>query len=112
MKFYYVYIALCADGSYYVGLTNNVDHRIGQHNEGSDTESYTYSRRPVKLVYNELFTEVLLAIAREKQIKRWSRIKKQVLIDESWDKLNGLAACKNDTSHKNFNPTDGKGADE
>jgi putative endonuclease len=101
VKYYYVYIVLCTDGSYYVGLTNNVDNRINQHNEGSDPEAYTYTRRPVKLMYTEIFTEVLLAIAREKQIKRWSRVKKQALINESWDKLNGLAECKNETSHKN-----------
>ncbi len=103
MKFYYVYIVLCTDGSYYTGITNNVDQRLGQHNEGNDTESFTFSRRPVKLVYTELFTEILLAIAREKQIKRWSRVKKQALINENWDSLNGLAACKNESSHANYN---------
>ncbi len=106
MKLYYVYIVLCTDGSYYVGITNNVGNRVAQHNESSDSEAYTYSRRPVKLVYTEMFTEVLQAIAREKQIKRWSRAKKQALINESWDSLNGLAECKNETSYKKYQPND------
>ena len=109
MKLYYVYIALCTDGSYYIGVTNNVENRIAQHNEGSDSEAYTFSRRPVKLVYTELFTEILQAIAREKQIKRWSRAKKQALINEKWDSLNGLSACKNETSHKNLDLEDKTG---
>jgi putative endonuclease len=109
MKLYYVYIVLCADGSYYVGITNNVENRVAQHNESNDSEAYTYSRRPVKLAYTEMFTEVLQAIAREKQIKRWSRVKKQALINENWDSLNKLAECKNETSHKSFKSNDEKG---
>jgi len=56
-----------------------------------------------------MFTEVLQAIAREKQIKRWSRVKKQALINKNWDSLNGLAECTNETSHKIYKPDDEKG---
>ncbi len=108
MKLYYVYILKCSDNSYYIGITNNVDQRVAQHNEGYDHQSYTYTRRPVELVYSEMFTEVLQAIAREKQIKKWSRIKKEALIKERWEQLNGLAACNNESTHQNYNPPEEK----
>lgn len=80
MKYYYVYIALCSDNSFYVGITNNVDKREGEHNAGIDPSSYTYSRRPVKVVYVEDFCDPNQAIVREKQLKGWSRKKKEALI--------------------------------
>ena len=104
MKFYYVYIVRCSDGSYYIGVTNNVESRINQHNEGYDHRAYTYSRRPVELLYSEMFTEILQAIAREKQLKKWSKAKKEALITDNWSGLSGLAECKNGTSHANFSP--------
>ncbi len=104
MKLYYVYIVRCSDGSFYVGVTNNVELRGNQHNEGADHQAYTFSRRPVELVYSEVFKEIVQAIAWEKQVKRWSRAKKQALIEGKWDVLHLLAECKNLTSHKNYNP--------
>ncbi len=80
MKTYCVYILKCADASYYTGLTSNLDNRIRQHQEGEWIKSYTYSRRPVKLLYYESYQWVWDAIAREKQIKGWSRVKKEALI--------------------------------
>jgi putative endonuclease len=87
MKTYYVYIVLCSDGSYYTGVTNNIEVRLAQHNQGTDEACYTYSRRPVNLKYYEPFNNIKQAIAREKQIKGWSRRKKQALILQDWDKL-------------------------
>lgn len=84
---FYVYILKCADNSYYTGFTNNVDERIIQHNQGLLTSAYTYSRRPVELVWVEMFTDPNQAIALEKQIKGWSRRKKEALINQDWDKL-------------------------
>jgi putative endonuclease len=101
-KFLYVYILKCADKSYYVGVTNNVELRVEQHNSGQSETSYIYSRRPVELVYVEQYQDYNLAVEREKQIKRWTRAKKEALIRENWDKLRALAACKNETSHLNF----------
>ncbi|MGV0965422.1 GIY-YIG nuclease family protein [Empedobacter falsenii] len=46
-KIYYVYIIKCSDNSYYVGVTNNLQKRINEHNDGIDSMSYTFSRRPV-----------------------------------------------------------------
>lgn len=92
----------CSDESYYTGVTNDVDRRVWEHNEGIDPESYTYSRRPVKLVYSEYYQYVYDAIGREKQIKRWSRAKKKALIESDENKLIELAKCKNMTSSKNY----------
>jgi putative endonuclease len=63
MKQYYVYILKCSDSSYYTGMTNNIERRISEHQEGISTACYTYSRRPVQLVFHTEFNEVLQAIA-------------------------------------------------
>ncbi|MEK0421943.1 MAG: hypothetical protein RLZZ161_1794 [Bacteroidota bacterium] len=80
MKSYCVYILKCADSSYYTGVTSSLDIRIQQHQLGKWPNSYTYSRRPVELLYYESYQWVWDAIAREKQIKGWSRVKKEALI--------------------------------
>jgi len=82
---YYVYILKCADGSYYTGVTNNIELRFAQHNEGTDTKSYTYSRRPVELVFANAFKYIDQAIAFEKQVKGWSRKKKEAIINDNWE---------------------------
>ena len=55
---YYVYILLCSDGSYYTGVTKDVERRIEEHNEGFAEDSYTYIRRPVELKYIEQFENI------------------------------------------------------
>jgi putative endonuclease len=102
VKFLYVYILKCADNSYYTGITNNPERRLKQHNKGSNKNAYTYNRLPVELVYCELFTNFDLAIEWENKIKKWSRIKKEALINSDWKKLMFEAECKNETSHKNI----------
>lgn len=87
----FVYILKCSDKSYYVGVTNDINNRLNQHNEGTDQKSYTYSRKPVELVYFELIENNLAAIAREKQLKGWSRAKKEALIEGNWNKLTELS---------------------
>lgn len=64
------------------------------YNTDYDENCYFYSRRPVELKYFEIFTTVNPAIAREKQIKGWSRKKKQALIAQKFDKLKELAKSK------------------
>ena len=86
MKNYWVYILKCADGSYYTGVINNLERRVFEHNAGASC-SYTKSRRPVKLVFSEVFGNILDAIAAEKQIKGWRRSKKEALINGDWDKI-------------------------
>ncbi len=87
MKSYFVYILQCSDDSFYTGMTSNLENRIMEHNEGIDTDSYTFKRRPVELKWFEEFQFVQQAIETEKQIKGWSRRKKQALIDRDWDRL-------------------------
>jgi putative endonuclease len=98
----YVYILECSDNSYYVGVTNDVEARVEEHNSGLDKASYTHSRRPVKLVYEKLFFNPLDAIEYEKKLKGWSRAKKQALIENNIEKLKELSECGNKTSHKHY----------
>lgn len=87
MKKYFVYILLCSDNSYYVGVTNDVVLRVQEHNKGLDTKSYTIGRRPVKLVWYQEFLDRNEAISKEKQLKGWSRKKKEALIAGDYGKL-------------------------
>jgi len=91
MKEYCVYILLCSDDSYYTGVTNNMEQRLQQHQEGVDVKAFTFRRRPVKLVYQHDFREVTDAIAAEKQIQGWSRKKKEALIAGKFALLHTLA---------------------
>ncbi|HCI03552.1 TPA: hypothetical protein DE059_01360 [Candidatus Peribacteria bacterium] len=99
---FWVYMVRCSDGSLYTGITNSVKRRLYQHNEGRNPNCYTYSRRPVELVYAAHFDYVLDAISWEKKVKRWSRKKKEALIKRDWDKIEELAKCKNVS--ENFRP--------
>ena len=94
MKNYYVYILHCNDDSYYTGITNNIDRRIAEHNTGEDTNAYVYPRRPVKLVWFASFSNPETAIEKEKQIKGWSRKKKEALIAEKFELLPSLSKKK------------------
>ena len=91
MKNYAVYILRCVDNSFYTGVTGNLEKRVLEHQAGKHPKSYTFKRRPIELVYFESFQEVIQAIQCEKQIKGWSRAKKQALIEENWDKIVELA---------------------
>jgi len=94
MKRYFVYMVRCSDGSFYVGITNNIEYRLGQHNFGHDPESYTFTRRPVELVYLSEFGEVIDAIQWEKHLKGWSRAKKTALIANDWHRIHLLSCGK------------------
>jgi len=76
---YYVYILRCADDSFYVGSAQDLDARLKTHNEGRGA-AYTFKHRPVNLIYSESFGSELDALTRERQLKRWSRGKKEALI--------------------------------
>lgn len=91
MKKYFVYMLLCADKSYYVGVTNDVLNREQEHNIGFDKKSYTYDRRPVTLVWYQEFVDASRAIAKEKQLKGWSREKKEALISGAESSLPELS---------------------
>ncbi|MEI6050650.1 MAG: GIY-YIG nuclease family protein [Bacteroidota bacterium] len=100
MKYLYVYILECADDSFYIGVTNNVGRRFIEHVSGLHDNAYTFSRRPLKLVFCKQFDRPIKAIKYEKQLKRWSRAKKVALISNDLDLLHELAKCKNETSHE------------
>ncbi|MDI5898175.1 GIY-YIG nuclease family protein [Flavobacterium yafengii] len=100
MKFYYVYILKCNDNSLYVGITSNLERRVTEHNAGKYPKAYTHSRRPVTLAFYQDFAEPNQVIEFEKKIKKWSREKKQCLINENFDKLQDLSECRNATHHK------------
>jgi len=91
MKQSYVYILKCADGTYYTGVTSNLTKRFYEHNAGIHPDSYTFNRRPLKLVFYCEFTDINLAIEKEKQIKKWSKAKKEALINGDYDALVNLA---------------------
>jgi len=90
----YVYILKCADGTFYTGVSSNLTQRLFQHETGYYPDCYTASRRPVELVFYAEFTDINLAIEKEKQIKKWSRAKKLALINDDFDVLPNLAKKK------------------
>lgn len=90
----FVYIVECSDGSFYTGVTNDLDRRIAEHNDGHNPKAFTYRRRPVTLVYHEDHSDPYYAISREKQIKGWSRKKKIAMIKGEWEKLPELSKSK------------------
>jgi predicted GIY-YIG superfamily endonuclease len=89
----WMYILECADGSYYVGSTKDLDHRMAQHHSGLGSR-YTAGRLPVKLVYAEAYDQIVDAYAREKQVQNWSRAKREALIHGDYEKLPSLAKKK------------------
>ena len=92
--YYYVYLLKCSDGKYYVGITNDLERRISEQQSGENRNAFTCTRRPVRLVYFEFFNDVNQAIAFEKKIKKWSRLKKEALMKGEFDHLSELAKKK------------------
>lgn len=87
---FHTYMLQCADGSYYVGHSDDLEGRIAAHQSGK-APGYTHNRRPVTLVWSEDFTDRDQAFAVERQIKGWSRAKKEALIRGDFDALQSLA---------------------
>ena len=75
-----VYILECSDNTLYCGWTNNLEKRLREHNEGRSGAKYTRGRRPVKLVYQEIYLTRCDALKREKEIKKLTRSQKLHLI--------------------------------
>ena len=92
---YFVYILLCSDQSYYIGLTNDLVKRFAEHVQAVYLQCYTRNRRPLKLVYYETMPFLKEVQARETQLKKWSRKKKEALIKQDYHKLHLLAECQN-----------------
>ena len=86
---HYFYILRCADQSLYVGQTDSLDERIQAHNMGRGPR-FTQIRRPVVLAYFENHDNRAAAMNRERQVKRWSRAKKEALVAGEWEILKKL----------------------
>lgn len=92
----YTYILLCENNNLYTGSTRNIDRRFNQHLKGEGA-NFTRKHKPIKIVYLETHTRIDHAFYREKQIQRWSRAKKEALINGDLNELHRLAACMNET---------------
>ncbi|AFU69301.1 GIY-YIG_SF superfamily protein [Psychroflexus torquis ATCC 700755] len=101
MKIYYVYILKCSDDSFYTGMTNDLERRFEEHRYGHNKLAYTFNKRPLELKFFETFNDVDQAFYFERKIKKWSKAKKQALIDQNWDRLKDLSICRNDTHYSN-----------
>ncbi len=86
----WVYVLRCATGDLYVGMTGDLEQRLRRHNEGTAC-GYTRHRRPVSLAYAEQTVTWLDATARERQIKRWTRAKKEALASSDASALRHLS---------------------
>lgn len=77
-----VYIIECSDGSFYTGVTNDLERRQQQHNEGTASR-YTRSRRPVTLRYQETCDSRSQALIRECSLRLLSRKQKEELVNRN-----------------------------
>lgn len=103
MKTYYVYILLCSDHLTYTGVTNNLERRFEEHQNGLNTKCFTYKRRPLRLIFQQEFNDIEQAISFEKKIKAWSSKKKLALANGNFDLLQILSECRNAT-HSKYKP--------
>ena len=87
---FWAYMLHCADHSFYVGHTDDLDARLSAHQTAS-IPGYTSTRLPVKLVWSSDFPTRYEAIQAERQIKGWSRAKKLALIRGDWNLISELA---------------------
>lgn len=87
---HFVYILRCADDSFYVGSTQDLDSRVKAHNDGRGA-AHTYKHHPVQLVCSESFDSETEAVVREHQLKHWSHNKKQALVDSDIKRLKNLS---------------------
>jgi len=86
----YVYILRCVTSELYVGITEDLDTRLARHNDGTACR-FTATRRPVNLAYFETSDSIRSAMARERQIKGWTRAKKEALIRSDPEVLHSLS---------------------
>ncbi|MDF0644908.1 MAG: GIY-YIG nuclease family protein [Nitrospira sp.] len=87
---FWVYIVRCADGSYYTGHTDDLDRRLAEHHAGQ-VSGFTATRRPVTLLFSEVFSTREEALASEQRIKGWSRKKKEAMLRGDWAEVSRLA---------------------
>ena len=98
---YAIYILKCSDGSYYTGLTKDLDARVHEHQIGAHPESYTFTRRPVELVWSEVTETYPEAFQWEHLIKGWSRAKKEALIRGDVEGIHEIVKAERKRREKN-----------
>ena len=86
---FYVYILKCSDGTYYTGHTDDLERRIAEHQNG-----YSSERLPVELVFVEVFSSRSEAIEAERKLKKWSKEKKELLINKGWQGMTSFKKRK------------------
>jgi len=89
-KTYYIYILQCSNSYFYTGATSDLSRRVYEHEIGADRTAYTYSRRPVKLLWAQECSTKEEALQLEHQIKGWSRAKKEALIQNDYGKVHEI----------------------
>jgi putative endonuclease len=101
----YVYILRCANRELYIGSTNNLELRLNQHERGIGS-NFTFKNLPFVLVYKEEFNHIEDAYAREKQIQKWSRAKKEALIAGDLERLKMLSKNYTENEKNGFKRID------
>ena len=91
---FWLYMLKCADDSFYIGHTDDLENRLAQHAAGYGN-AYTAKRLPVQLAFCEEFVSREEAITRERQLKGWSRKKKEALCRGDWAEISRLARSRN-----------------
>ena len=90
---FWVYMLRCSDGSFYTGHTDNLELRLAQHETG-EIGGYTSTRLPVELMFTQPCVTREEALAAERQIKGWSRAKKEAMIRGDWESVRRLARAR------------------
>ena len=96
---FFTYVLCCADRSFYVGHTDDLENRMREHYEWGKC-AYTERRRPVRLIGSQEFASREEALAAELQIKKWSRAKKKALADGNFEALSRAAKKKDWQSYR------------
>ncbi|HAT6978392.1 TPA: GIY-YIG nuclease family protein [Legionella pneumophila] len=91
---FWVYILQCSDKSYYTGQTDNLEKRLMQHQDKMIPGCYTSTRLPIQLKFCQEFMSRQEALIAERQIKGWSRRKKEALINGDWQALSDYSKRK------------------
>ncbi len=89
-NYFYLYILKCVNGAYYVGHTDNIEQRLSEHHLGVISNCYTKNKRPLELVFLQDFPTRDAAFHAERQVKGWSRKKKEALMRSDWEEIRQL----------------------
>jgi len=87
---FWVYILRCSDGSYYTGHTDDLERRMAQYQAGEVTGCVS-TRLPVKLAFSAEFSSREEALGCERQVKGWSRKKKEAMMRGDWAEVSCLS---------------------